>query len=57
MDDTAQSESHRVGCLVGIMQQEGTYRCALADAASYQTKDNRLEVQDAAGKTTQVFVA
>ncbi len=39
------------------MQQEGTYRRALVDAASYQTQDNRLKVQDAAGKTTQVFVA
>lgn len=39
------------------MQQEGTYLRALADVTSFELQDNRLEVQDAADKTTQVFVA
>lgn len=49
--------STKVGCPADIMQQESTYLCALADATSYQIQDNRLEVQEAAGKTTLVFVA
>lgn len=49
--------SAAVGCPEEINQQESVYLRALGDAASYRVQDGRLEIQDAAGETTLVFVA
>lgn len=49
--------STKVGCQAGTMQQESTYLRALADATSYELQDDRLEIQNAAGEITLVFVA
>lgn len=51
------NSSTKIGCPADIMQQESSYLRALSDAASYQIQGNRLEIQDAAGKTTLVFAA
>lgn len=40
----------------GIMEQEATYIEALRSAASYRVVDDRLEIDNAAGETTLVFV-
>jgi heat shock protein HslJ len=40
----------------GVMAQEGAYVEALSSAAAYRRTGERLEVEDAAGETTLVFV-
>ena len=39
----------------GVMGQEKSYIEAFANAAIYRVKENRLEIDDAAGETTLVF--
>ena len=43
------------GCKGDVGQREEAYLRALSSSASYQVQDGRLEMQDAAGKTTLVY--
>ena len=40
----------------GIMEQEAAYIEALLNAATYRVVDDRLEIDNAAGETTLVFI-
>lgn len=43
------------GCAEPVLRQEETYRRALSNSASYRTRDDYLEMQDATGETTLFY--